>query len=900
MKMSIRFCLVFFCIIGGILSVANTARAASVEIGVRVASGPETGVGDPVYAVFYANTDARTYEPGKKIKLSMKAQVEPVNAVYLLISTTNPISDSAAPTTLSSYNPSLTDYNHDFMPDMNLANRVIWSQDTYFDVPNKVGDYYIHVRVQINIPPNYTYMVYSGTRYAFMTVPIKVAVNRPPTPPIIADPPIEAKLLNFNQPYSFSFKSTDPDDNAIFYEIDWNSNGSIDERIPAIDIKPINLVVSGYKVFTAHTFSTGSNMSVKARAGDSKGLYSEWSSREFNVTNSPPTPPAISTTAIAPYFIKTNYPFTFVSTDPNGDGIDYGIDWVNKKLGTADYVIGQMIPAIGSGYLASGVPTTPTLQRYTAKGDNLIHARAFDSKGAFSTWTEYPFHISNRAPLIPTITLSSTNDNYAGFTHYQGISVLGTDPDGDDLQYTVDWGDSTPPKLVTSVVKNADNPFIPTHSYANPGTYTITADSTDNDIVTDKLTTALRSPKATKQITISPAPPPVVTILPCKQILPANITGWGWSSTIGWISLGSGNDYGVSVDKNNGNVVVGCAWSSNIGWIMFGSAVTSGFPSEGNSDGVAKIVGGVLKGWARACAGTADGVCTSMASRTDGWDGWIELSGTTHAVNYSYDSSTQKGSLSGWAWGGPVVGWISFGTAVQEAPFCRFDNPQMGTPNITGVVDGETAKINLKWSSNGNYCTIKGPGVDEAVHRSPTESNGLEVTAKNDATYSLNCFRSDGTPINQPSTSLEQCTFSPVTIDFRAPVVAPTNLTLTVSDTRGFVTSDSEKNADQENPPTYKVRKGKQFTLKGTQGSRFTTSQCTVRSYDEITKPALPTDLPTGDRDIILGSGKNDMSQGSTLVKYTLSCIKNRSLPTEIEAQTSLKVQLINPSIEEK
>lgn len=61
------------------------------------------------------------------------------------------------------------------------------------------------------------------------------------------------------------------------------------------------------------------------------------------------------------------------------------------------------------------------------------------------------------------------------------------------------------------------------------------------------------------------------------------MSGWLWSSNIGWISLNSQNcvglplgtcgvsgiDYGVNVD-NNGNVT-GEAWSENFGWLCFGS-----------------------------------------------------------------------------------------------------------------------------------------------------------------------------------------------------------------------------------------------------------------------------------------------------------------------------------------
>jgi len=138
-----------------------------------------------------------------------------------------------------------------------------------------------------------------------------------------------------------------------------------------------------------------------------------------------------------------------------------------------------------------------------------------------------------------------------------------------------------------------------------------------------------------------------------------NISGYAWSSNIGWISFncmntdtcgtGAGQaNYGVNKDEN-GNLV-GYAWSPNVGWIKFGGL--SGFPSSPTQD--AQVVSGNLVGWARACAGTANGDCSTMTSRTDGWDGWISLSGTGYGVSFAGTN------FSSYAWGSEVVGWVSF------------------------------------------------------------------------------------------------------------------------------------------------------------------------------------------------------------------------------------------------
>lgn len=172
--------------------------------------------------------------------------------------------------------------------------------------------------------------------------------------------------------------------------------------------------------------------------------------------------------------------------------------------------------------------------------------------------------------------------------------------------------------------------------------------------------------------------------------IPSNteLDGYAWSSTIGWISFncktgGAGgadicgtSNYKVSL-LTNGNFQ-GYAWSSNVGWIKFHSL--SSFPTgSGTTASNAQVTGTfpdlTLVGWARACAGTTSGTCSTMVSRTDGWDGWISLAGTAPSYSILFDST--GGDLNDFAWGSNVVGWINFdGVLYDPAPI---------TSSLTGV-----------------------------------------------------------------------------------------------------------------------------------------------------------------------------------------------------------------------
>ncbi len=166
--------------------------------------------------------------------------------------------------------------------------------------------------------------------------------------------------------------------------------------------------------------------------------------------------------------------------------------------------------------------------------------------------------------------------------------------------------------------------------------------------------------------------------------------------------------WGVTIDLDHNGTdggFRGQAWSSNYGWLNFrGNQVSSCWQDNPGVtyDGVARadVNGGSgvvdVTGWGKFTAGT---------DSDDGWDGCVSFSGANHGVKL--DMTT--GVLSGWAWGGPVVGWISF-----QNPECRFCNTNVtlsGVPQMTfwanpmTLLPGMTGS-DLKWtssSSNGNY-----------------------------------------------------------------------------------------------------------------------------------------------------------------------------------------------------
>jgi hypothetical protein len=148
-----------------------------------------------------------------------------------------------------------------------------------------------------------------------------------------------------------------------------------------------------------------------------------------------------------------------------------------------------------------------------------------------------------------------------------------------------------------------------------------------------------------------------------------NVSGWGWSDTIGWISFNSTNDgssynYGVDVNFTTGNFS-GYAWSDNIGWINFApagpypagpfysacldspSTISTSEPCNGIGDYK-------VEGWARVQ------LCITTPASCSGWDGWIQLGDSGSAWGEQVHVNPVTKEFEGWAWGSQFIGWINF------------------------------------------------------------------------------------------------------------------------------------------------------------------------------------------------------------------------------------------------
>lgn len=185
-----------------------------------------------------------------------------------------------------------------------------------------------------------------------------------------------------------------------------------------------------------------------------------------------------------------------------------------------------------------------------------------------------------------------------------------------------------------------------------------------------------------------------------------NVSGWAWSSNVGWISFNGtnsgsgGGNYGVHICTGNSDSHVGCgagaegkivgyAWSSNIGWIKFDPI--GPYPSSPLFSARVDASGNIT-GWARACAGAANADCSGGTNPlSGGWDGWIKLSNTT--LNFTVSPA----EFHGYAWGSDVVGWISFNCA--EGGNCSSSDYK-----VTTTYNLKPSVTNLDIKQTADYC----------------------------------------------------------------------------------------------------------------------------------------------------------------------------------------------------
>ena len=257
-------------------------------------------------------------------------------------------------------------------------------------------------------------------------------INSPPSAP---STPSGSTSGDSGSSYTYSTRATDPDGDRVMYTFDWGDGST----------SVTSLVNSGSTVITSHTWTVPSGstrtFSVRSKATDEKGLDSGWSS-VLPVTikcssqgvNRPPATPSIPSGELGGRSGKA-YSYITKATDPDGDRVKYIFDWGDGSTSETSFV-------------SSGTPASAshiwTIEPGTTKIFD-VRAKAIDEKGATSIWSNSVsiYILADREERPPTIPSkpSGPTSGISGVSY--SYSTSSTDPDGDMIKYTFDWGDGS-------------------------------------------------------------------------------------------------------------------------------------------------------------------------------------------------------------------------------------------------------------------------------------------------------------------------------------------------------------------------------------------------------------------------------------------------------------------------
>ncbi len=226
-----------------------------------------------------------------------------------------------------------------------------------------------------------------------------------------------------NATFSFQGVATDPGGDPLTYTWDWG-DGSPQESGSSLSSH-------------THVFTSAGVYLVTWIVTDGQGAATQQTiSVEVNA------PPVLDTINFSPTTPEEAESITFVvlATDPEGQTMTRAWDF-------------------GDGF--SSTDESPT-HAYAADGSFTVQVTVTDSAGGSSSVSTV-VTVDNASPLIQSLGGDLTGETNATFS-FQGVA---TDPGGDPLTYTWDWGDGSPQESGSSLSSH-------THVFTSAGVYLVT------------------------------------------------------------------------------------------------------------------------------------------------------------------------------------------------------------------------------------------------------------------------------------------------------------------------------------------------------------------------------------------------------------------------------------------
>ena len=270
------------------------------------------------------------------------------------------------------------------------------------------------------------------------------AANHPPTVPVVTG------YVNAytGELVGYTTTSDDPDQNRVTYVFDWGDGTSTTSWAE----------YPGFSMSQAHAWTAPGVYPVRVKATDATGLVSAWSAATWVTVRleAPPAPgiPELDQYWITTYFKGVSVNFSTATTDGAGRPMTYVFDWGD---GTTD-----------TSFQTYSGGTVTLAHTWTAPGLFQVKAKAITQDGRVSAWSNVnEIHIIDHGPTAPA---ALQGDIRVGQNLTGSFNTSSSDPEGDQIQYTFDWGDGTTSKTGWL---GSGSTAAATHTWTTKGTYTV-------------------------------------------------------------------------------------------------------------------------------------------------------------------------------------------------------------------------------------------------------------------------------------------------------------------------------------------------------------------------------------------------------------------------------------------
>ena len=246
---------------------------------------------------------------------------------------------------------------------------------------------------------------------------LPAASNLPPETPVLGG---TIRLALGASIGAWDITSKDPDGDRVFFEVDWDGNGSSDGTTPVVN--------SEQPFIAGHIYNEVGTYTIRARAREAdwpiatnwinkfittahaqvsnNGKTSGWGTYQVEVydptVNLPPLTPTISGDQWA--IVSQATANWIVATDPDGDNIFYELDWDGN--GSVDGSTGS---AASGASLAIG-------HIYNSVGTYQVNGRAVQANNTAlkSGWGTYTIRVTNGTCTAPANACGVTNGTVSG------------------------------------------------------------------------------------------------------------------------------------------------------------------------------------------------------------------------------------------------------------------------------------------------------------------------------------------------------------------------------------------------------------------------------------------------------------------------------------------------------